>query len=201
MYDLFKYNTEIAEELHEEFLKSCIAEKKVPFNELNQGILKQRKEILNKNFVFSEKNLSIMELMLQNFNNLQYEIINKHLYLLRKAKPELIENGGNFTHIEYDIYVSFYFQELVGNYYPIYESNEIFYTQIECTDDVMIETNTYFGYEDSTELDLKLYRLGMNRLFFHLYHESHLALQDILMIDLVTFDIKVSYHTGVEILK
>ncbi|MHB8261018.1 MAG: hypothetical protein ACYDCN_05340 [Bacteroidia bacterium] len=206
MHNLFKYNTEVPDKFHQAFIKTFLLEK--PIEEIKKehkkkdvfrSLLYKRKRILNNKFEFTKENVLKFEALSNKLNAIQAQILSKHRIIVDKAREGLIENGGTLIDLEVDISIQFYIEceEAID---PIYEMNDIdcvLSARLLDDADTLEHINAnYADYEiDWGEAKRQFAHFHQSRLFHHLYHEGYLALQDILLITTVWYDIIIEHQT------
>jgi hypothetical protein len=204
--NILKHGTKLPNNYHQAFIKrfediDMVKRRRDVQKDLKaRFLLLKRKSFLNKRFEYTPENMLKFEALSNKFTEVQNDIHEKYFDIDRKAKCELIENGGKFNDIEFSDSFIINFICDVEDIEEIYSSGIIYNPTIY--DDKTAfehETQDYSDYEVLTDYKNKFKHFFQSRLFHHLVHESHLALQDILLIDRVWIDISVQCQTEVRL--
>ena len=199
-HDKLKYKTKLPESYHQAFLnKVCITKQYSTKDTIKKDrnkkmMLFKRKQYLNKRFRFDKESISAFERLSHKLTSMQAEIISKYNYLSERLNAELIKNGGLFSDFNINLNIMFMCNSLGDDIDLLFESEQIFYLNLIDEDDLELINKNYADYECLNEYKKQFSHFHQSRLFHHLVMESHLALQDILMLDEIWFEIKVDYQ-------
>jgi hypothetical protein len=199
-YSKLKHNTKLPENYHNAFLKEvCVTmsnTKKDNLKKLNKKqVLFSRKHYLNKRFDYSNDAVLSFEILSSKLTAMQADIIAKYNLLTKKIDAELISNGGQFTDYNIKINIQFFCNTIDDNIDVLFESEQILCGDFDNDHTLELVNKNYADYECLNEYKKRFSHFHQSRIFHHLLMESHLALQDILLLDEIWFDIKVDYQT------
>lgn len=199
-YNKLKHNTKLPEKYHNAFLKEvCVImnnNKKVYLKKaMEKLILYKRKSYLNKRFEYSNEAIIAFETLSNKLTTMQADIIDKYNNLTSKMETELISNGGQFTDYNIKLNIQFFCNFISDDIDVLFQSEQILNGDFKDADTLELINKNYADYECLTEYKERFSHFHQSRLFHHLLMESPLALQDILLLDEIWFDIKVDYQT------
>ena len=198
-YNKLKHNTKLPEKYHNAFLKEvCFTMSHTKKDYLKKAkeklILYKRKYYLNKRFEFSNEAIIAFETLSNKPITRQADIIDKYNNLTLKLETELISNGGKFTDYNIKLNIQFFCNFISDDIEVLFESEQILAGDFKDADTLELVNKNYADYECLNEYKIKFAHFHQSRLFHHLIMESPLALQDILLLDTIWFDIKVDYQ-------
>lgn len=200
MFDKLKHNTKLPQSYHNAFLKEvCVAMRHTKEDNLKRlnkkQVLFNRKHYLNKRFEYSKDAILSFEILSIKLTAMQADIIAKYNDLSRKLETELISNGGQFSDYNIKINIQFFCHTIDDNIDILFESEQILCGDFENEHTLELVNKNYAVYECLNEYKKRFSHFHQSRIFHHLLMESHLALQDILLLDEIWFDIKIEYQT------
>jgi hypothetical protein len=198
-YSKLKHNTNLPESYHDAFLKEvCVAMKHTKKNHLmrlnKKRILFNRKHYLNQRFDFSNEAVLAFETLSNKLTLMQADIIAKYNDLSARLETELMSNGGHFTDYNINLNIQFFCNTISDDIDVLFESKQILNGDFKDADTLELVNKNYADYECLNEYKIQFAHFHQSRLFHHLIMESPLALQDILLLDEIWFDIKVDYQ-------
>jgi hypothetical protein len=192
MINDLKHNTKLPETYHQAFLKEVYFDwskyKKVDFKKHQHKMkLINRKNYLNKRFVFSKKNVLMFEILSNKLTHLQADIIRKFNNLEEKINTELISKDSDFIDFNIKLNIRFFCNGLDDDIDVLFESDHILTGNFTDEDYSELVNKNYSDFECLNEYKIQFAHFHQSRLFHHLIMESHLALQDILLLDEVWY--------------
>ena len=199
-YSILKHNTNLPESYHNAFLKEvCVAMRHTKEDNLKRlnkkQVLFNRKHYLNKRFEYSKDAILSFEILSSKLTLMQADIIAKYNLLTKKLDAELITNGGQFSDYNIKLNIQFFCNTIVDSIDVLFESEQILCGDFDNEHTIELVNKNYADYECLNEYKKRFSHFHQSRIFHHLLMESHLALQDILLLDEIWFDIKVDYQT------
>lgn len=197
-YSQLKHNTKLPVSFHKAFLNEvCFIINKKDY--LKKAKIKQalfnRKHYLNKRFYFSNEAILAFETLSDKLTLMQADIIAKYNDLCTKLETELKSNSGQFSDYIININIQFFCNTIDDDIDVLFESDQILIGDFNDADTLELVNKDYADYECLNEYKKRFSHFHQSRLFHHLLMESHLALQDILILDEIWFDIRVDYQT------
>ncbi len=198
-YSKLKHNTKLPESYHQAFLNEiCVSmshtKKDVLKRHYKKLILLKRKNYLNERFNFSKESILVFETLSNKLTAMQADIIAKYNDLTEKLETELISNGGQFTDYNIKLNIQFLCNTIDDDIDVLFSSEHILWGNFKDEHTLELVNKNYADYECLNEYKIQFAHFNQSRLFHHLIMESPLALQDILLLDEIWFDIKVDYQ-------
>lgn len=198
-FSKLKHNTKLPESYHQAFLKevcpSMRRTKKDYFKRLTKKeMLFKRKQYLNKQFEFTRESILAFETLSNKLTLMQADIITKYNYVTDKLETELQSNGGLFSDYNIRLNINFLCYTIDDSIDILFESDHILTGDFKDKNTLQLVNKNYADYEVLNEYKKQFSHFHQSRLFHHLIMESHLALQDVLVLDEIWFDIKVDYQ-------
>jgi hypothetical protein len=137
----------------------------------------------------------MFEILSNKLTHLQADIIRKYNNLEEKINTELISKDSDFIDFNIKLNIRFFCNDLDDDIDVLFESDHILTGNFTNEDYSELVNKNYSDFECLNEYKIQFAHFHQSRLFHHLIMESHLALQDILLLDEVWFDIKVDYQS------
>lgn len=157
--------------------------------------LLKRKNYLNNRFVFNNENVLKYEALSLKLTAIQANTIVKLNVINENIKVDLITNENLFTDYNICLNIQFHCNSIADTVDVLYQTDSLIYNNLEDLEYLEFINKNYASIESHSNYKRQFSHFHQCRLFHHLICESHLALQDILLIDTIWYDITVDYQT------